>query len=87
MREDVLQANQPHQDLLVGLLRERVSNDVKLDDSPPLLQPGSLITGSIWRQQIRLAMLIYQLLVQQNMSRWFFFKKNTSDKNLPLVRA
>lgn len=54
MREDILQANQPHQDLLVGLLGKRVSNDVELYDSPPFLQPGSLITGSVRRQQISL---------------------------------
>lgn len=61
MREDILQANQPHQDLLVGLLRKGVSNDVELYDAPPLLQPGSLITGSVRRQQISLAILTYKL--------------------------
>lgn len=61
MREDILQADQPHQDLLVGLLGKRVSNHVELNDSPPLLQPGSLITGSVWRQQISLAIQTYKL--------------------------
>lgn len=56
MGEDVLQTDQPHQDLLVGLLGKRVSDDVELDDAPPLLQPGSLVTGGVWRQQISLAM-------------------------------
>lgn len=55
MREDVLQADQPHQNFLVRLLGKRVSDDVELYDAPPLLQPGSLVTGSIWRQQIGLA--------------------------------
>lgn len=54
MGEDVLQADQPHQDLLVGLLRQRVSDDVELDDSASLLQPCRLVTGSVWCQQIRL---------------------------------
>lgn len=57
MREDVLQAHQPHQDFLVGLLGKRVSNNVELDDAPPLLQPGGLITGSVWCQQISLEIL------------------------------
>lgn len=54
MRENILQADQPHQDLLVGLLGQRVSDDVELYDATPLLQPGGLITGSIRRQQISL---------------------------------
>lgn len=57
MREDILQADQPHQDFLVGLLGKRVSDDMELYDAPPLLQPGSLITGSVWRQQIGLAII------------------------------
>lgn len=52
MRKDVLEADQPHQDLLVGLLGEGVSDDVELYDAPSLLQPGSLISGSVRRQQI-----------------------------------
>jgi len=60
MREDILQADQPHQDLLVGLLRERVSNHVELDDPPPLLQPGSLVTGGVWSQKICLYIYIYK---------------------------
>lgn len=55
MREDVLQTDQPHQDLLIGLLGKRVPNDVKLDDAPPLLQPGRLIAGSVWSQQVGLS--------------------------------
>lgn len=55
MGEDVLQANEPHQNLLVGLLGERVPNDVELYDAPPLLQPGRLVAGGVWRQQVGLA--------------------------------
>lgn len=54
MGEDVLQADQPHQDLLVGFLGQRVPNDMKLYDAAALLQPGRLITSSVWRQQISL---------------------------------
>lgn len=59
MREDVLQTNQPHQDLLIGLLGKGVSNDMKLDDAPPLLQPGSLITCSVWGQQVSLSTVTF----------------------------
>lgn len=55
VRENVLQTDQPHQDLLIGLLGKRVSNDVKLDDAPPLLQPGRLVACGVWRQQVRLS--------------------------------
>lgn len=47
MGEDVLQAHQPHQDLLVGLLRERVTDHVELYNASPLLQAGSLIPRCI----------------------------------------
>lgn len=60
MREDVLQADQPHQNLLVGLLGQRVSDDVELDDPPPLLQPGGLVAGSVWSQKVGLARKIQQ---------------------------
>lgn len=61
MGEDILQANQPHQDFLVGLLGKRVSDDMELYDAPPLLQPGRLITGSVWRQQVSLAKATWKL--------------------------
>lgn len=54
MGEDVLQAHQPHQDLLVGLLRERVSDHVELYDASPLLQTCRLIPRCIRRQETRL---------------------------------
>lgn len=57
MREDVLQTHQPHQDLLIGLLGQGVSDDVKLDDAPPLLQPGRLIACGVWCQQVGLLIL------------------------------
>lgn len=60
MRENVLQTNQPHQDLLTGLLGKRVSNDVKLDDAPPLLQPGRLVACSVWRQQVSLSVFTFE---------------------------
>lgn len=49
VREDILKTHKPHQDLLVGLLGEGVSDDVELDDAAPLFQPGSLVAGSIRR--------------------------------------
>lgn len=54
VREDVLQADQPHQNLLVGLLGERVPDDVELYDAAPLLQPGRLVAGGVRRQQVGL---------------------------------
>lgn len=55
MGENILQADQPHQNLLVGFLGKRVSDDVELYDATPLLQSGSLIAGSVGRQQVGLA--------------------------------
>lgn len=55
MGEDVLQTDQPHQDLLVGLLGKRVPDDVELDDAPPLLQPGRLVAGGVGSQQVGLS--------------------------------
>lgn len=54
MREDVLKAHQPHQDLLVGLLGKGVSDDVELNNAAPLFQPGSLVSGGIRCEEIRL---------------------------------
>lgn len=54
MREDVLQPDQPHQNLLIGLLGQRVSDDVELYDASPLLQPGGLIAGGVRREKVRL---------------------------------
>lgn len=55
MRENILQSDQPHQNLLVGFLGKRVSNDMELYDATPLLQSGSLVTGSVRREQVGLA--------------------------------
>lgn len=65
MGEDVLQTDQPHQDLLVGLLGKRVPDDVKLDDAPPLLQPGRLVAGSIRSQQVGLSTVTLHLSYSQ----------------------
>lgn len=51
VREDILQPHQPHQDLLVGFLRERVADNVELDDATALLQPRRLIPRRVGRQQ------------------------------------
>lgn len=51
MGEDVLQAHQPHQDLLVGLLRKRVTDHVELYNASPLLQTRCLIPRRIGRQE------------------------------------
>ena len=45
--EDVLEAYQPHQDALVGLLVQRVPDDMELDHPPALLQPRCLVTRRV----------------------------------------
>ena len=54
--EDILQAHQPHEDLLAGLLGERVADDVELDDATALFQTGRLIPRRVGRQQAGLEM-------------------------------
>lgn len=54
VREDILQPHQPQQHPPVGLGRERVADDVELDDATALLQAGRLVPGCIGRQQARL---------------------------------
>lgn len=51
MGEDVLKADEPHQDPLVGLLVEGVPDDVELNHSSPLLEAGGLVTCRVSRQQ------------------------------------
>lgn len=52
--EDVLQPHEPEQHPPVGLGRQRVADDVELDDAAALLQTGCLIPGCIGRQQASL---------------------------------
>lgn len=51
VRENILKAHQPHQDLLVRLLVEGVPNDMKLYHAPSLFQPRSLISGRVGREE------------------------------------
>lgn len=51
MREDILEANEPHQDPLVRLLIERVPDDVKFDHPSPLFKAGSFITSGMSGEQ------------------------------------
>lgn len=54
MGEDVLQTNQPHHDLLVGLLVQGVANHVEFNHSPALLQPRRLVPGRVRREEVGL---------------------------------
>lgn len=49
--EDVLEADEPHEDPLVGLLVEGVADDVELNHAPALLQTGSFVARRVSRQQ------------------------------------
>lgn len=51
MREDVLEADEPHQDPLIGLLVQGVTDDMEFDHAPALLQTGGFVTGRVSRQQ------------------------------------
>lgn len=42
--EDVLKADEPHQDPLIGLLVQGVTDDVEFNHAPALLQTGGFIT-------------------------------------------
>lgn len=52
--EDVLKADQPHQDPLIGLLVQRVADDVEFNHAPALLQTGGFVPRRVSRQQIGL---------------------------------
>lgn len=54
VREDVLKADEPHQDPLVGLLVEGVADDVELYHAPALLQTGGFVSCRVSRQQVGL---------------------------------
>lgn len=53
--EDVLEADEPHEDALVGLLVEGVADDVELNHAPALLQTGSFVARRVSRQQAGLS--------------------------------
>ena len=61
--EDVLQAHQPHQDPLVGLLVERVADHVELDDAPPLLKASGLVPRRVRRQQAGLETHVSAIII------------------------
>lgn len=44
VREDVLKADEPHQDPLIGLLVQGVTDDVEFNHAPALLQTGGFVT-------------------------------------------
>lgn len=52
--KDILQPHEPQQHPPVGLGRQRVADDVELNDATALLQAGCLIPGRIGRKQARL---------------------------------
>lgn len=54
VREDVLEADEPHQDPLIGLLVEGVTDDVEFDHAPALLQTGGFVTCRVRGQQVGL---------------------------------
>lgn len=54
VREDVLKTHKPHQDPLIGLLVEGVTDDVELYYAPALLQTGGFVSCRVSRQQIGL---------------------------------
>lgn len=43
MREDVLEADEPHQDPLIGLLVQGIADDMEFDHAPALLQTGGFV--------------------------------------------
>lgn len=51
VRENILKAYQPHQNLLVRFLVEGVANDMKLYHTSSLLQPCSLISCRVSREE------------------------------------
>lgn len=51
VRENILKAHQPHQNLLVRLLVEGVTNDMKLYHASSLFQPCSLISCRVSREE------------------------------------
>lgn len=51
VREHVLEADEPHQDPLIGLLVQRVTNNMEFNHPPALLQTGSFVTRRVSRQQ------------------------------------
>lgn len=51
MGEDVLQAHEPHQDPLIGLLVQGVTDDMEFDHAPALLQTGGFVACRVSRQQ------------------------------------
>lgn len=54
MGEHILQTNQPHHDLLVGLLVQGVADHVEFNHPPALLQPGCLVPGRVCREEVGL---------------------------------
>lgn len=54
MGEHVLQTNQPHHDLLVGLLVQGVADHVEFNHPPALLQPCRLVPGRVRREEVGL---------------------------------
>lgn len=52
--EHVLQTDQPHHDLLVGLLVQGVADHVEFDHPPALLQPRCLVPGRVRREEVGL---------------------------------
>ena len=51
VREHVLEADEPHQDPLVGLLVQRVTDHMELNHPPALLETGGLVACRVSRQQ------------------------------------
>ena len=47
MREDILHANQPDQQLSCWFLCQRISNHMELNDTFDFLLPGTLVPGGV----------------------------------------
>lgn len=54
MGEHILQTNQPHHDLLVGLLVQGVADHMEFNHPPALLQPRCLVPGRVCREEVGL---------------------------------
>lgn len=47
VREDVLEADEPHQDPLIGLLVQGITDDMEFDHAPALLQTGGFVACGV----------------------------------------